>query len=130
MKRTSGHVVVLVTAPGVRVARALARGCVGERLAACAQLLCGLESHYWWKGRMERSREVLVLFKTRRSALPELERAILRQHPYETPQIVAVRLETGTPGYLDWLDACVPAPGKSRRRASRALPRPVGARPT
>ena len=62
-----------------------------------------MESHYWWRGKIETSSEVLILFKTAAGGLSKLEKLILANHPYETPEIVAIRLDKGTPGYLTWI---------------------------
>jgi periplasmic divalent cation tolerance protein len=61
-----------------------------------------VESHYHWKGRLERSREVLIIFKTHQRTLPELERVIVKLHPYDTPEIVAIEPGAATARYLEW----------------------------
>jgi len=94
---------VLVTAPDTKVARRLARAALKARLAACANLIPRVESHYWWRGKIEAGGEVLLLFKTRASRLRELERLILDLHPYDTPEFVALQLTAGTERYLAWL---------------------------
>jgi periplasmic divalent cation tolerance protein len=94
---------VLVTAPDLKTARRLAQAALRQRLAACANLIPGLESHYWWQGKIESSREVLLLFKTRASLLRKLEQLILAQHPYDTPEFVVLQLTAGTERYLAWL---------------------------
>ena len=104
MKVATAFRLALVTAPDLKTARHLARAAVFHRLAACANLIPGLESHYWWRGQMESSREVLLLFKTRASRLRKLEQLILAEHPYDTPEFVAVRLTAGTERYLAWLE--------------------------
>ena len=57
--------VVLVTAPDMDLARRLAKGALEAKLAACANIVPAVESHYWWKGKLESSDEVLLIFKTR-----------------------------------------------------------------
>ena len=103
MKATAQFRVVLVTAPDLKTARRLARAALRQRLAACANLIPGLESHYWWRGKIEASREVLLLFKTRAARLRELEGLILTEHPYDTPEFVVLQLTAGTERYLAWL---------------------------
>ncbi len=78
---------------------------VSKRLAACVQLLTGLESHYRWKGMKETSREVLLLIKTRASLYKKLEAAILKNHPYEVPEIVCLPITKGSRSYLDFIAA-------------------------
>jgi periplasmic divalent cation tolerance protein len=111
--------VVLVTAPNLKTARSLAQSAVRARLAACANLLPGLESHYWWQGRIEQSAEVLIIFKTSRLKLAALERHVLARHPYDTPEFVALPVAAGARRYLDWLTASVAGPPR-RSRAARA----------
>ena len=117
MRRAAGHAVVLVTAPSVRVGRMLAAAALEARVAACANLVPGLESHYRWKGKIECSREVLILFKTTRGRLAALERLILAKHPYDTPEFLAFVPSSGAGRYLDWLEESV---GQSMRRGITA----------
>lgn len=96
---------VFSTAPSAAVARKLADVVLKKRLAACAHLAPAGESRYWWKGKLERAREVAMVFKTTRKALPSLMRTLKQSHPYETPEILAVRVDDGHPAYLKWLSA-------------------------
>jgi periplasmic divalent cation tolerance protein len=99
---------VLVTAPNLSTARKLVRLALQARLVACGNLVPRLESHYWWQGKIEKSAEVLILFKTTAAALPRLEKLILDQHPYDTPEIITLPLTKGTARYLKWISASVP----------------------
>jgi len=107
MKAGRRFVLVLVTAPDLEAARTLARAALASRLAACVNLLPGIESHYWWEGKVESSSEVLLLLKTTRPKLLALKRLILARHPYDTPEFVALSLDTGSKRYLDWVAASV-----------------------
>ena len=108
-------VLILVTAPNRPTARKLARVALEARLAACANLVPGIESHYWWQGRLERTGEVLILFKTTRQNVPALEKVILTAHPYDTPEFVVLALSSGFKRYLAWIEASV-QPSQRRRR--------------
>jgi periplasmic divalent cation tolerance protein len=103
MRKSSQFSIVLVSAPGLRGARSLARAALEARLAACASLVSGLESHYWWRGKIERGREILVVFKTARRRLAGLEKLILEKHPYDTPEFLVLPVQAGAERYLDWL---------------------------
>jgi periplasmic divalent cation tolerance protein len=107
MKKASNYALVLVTAPSLKVARQLAAAALHERLVACANLMQGLESHYWWQGKLERSFETLILFKTTRRRLAALEKLILAKHPYDTPEFLVLQPTAGTERYLQWLGASV-----------------------
>ncbi len=101
------YAVVLVTAPNLKVARTLARATLKAQLAACVNLVPALESHYWWQGQLESSREILLLIKTTQALLPALERHILKLHPYDTPEFLALPIAQGNRRYLDWIDASI-----------------------
>lgn len=84
-------------------ARRVAETAVSEHLAACANLLPQIESIYRWKGKIERSDETLVFFKTTRERLAELEARIKSLHSYETPEFIALEIDSGSPAYLQWI---------------------------
>lgn len=84
-----------------RVARVL----VEERLVACANLLTGARSIYRWEGKVADEREVVVLLKTRKQDWTALLSRLHELHPYDTPELVAVRIAAGAPKYMAWLEA-------------------------
>lgn len=96
---------VFVTTPTVDVARDIAQAALRARLAACAQLIPGFESHYWWQGALESQKETLLVFKTVRSQLTPLRALVLERHPYDVPEFVATAIEEGSPAYLKWMDS-------------------------
>ena len=107
VKSAKSFAVILVTAPDLKVARRLVRGALREKLVACANLIPKIESHYWWQGRVESGAEVLILFKTARARLAALEKFILAEHPYDTPEFVVLPLTSGTRRYLNWISVSV-----------------------
>ncbi len=107
MKRAATFRLVLVTAPDLKTARALARAALTAKLVACANLVPKVESHYWWQGKLEASAEVLIVFKTTRARLAALEQLVVAQHPYDTPEFIALPLAEGNAKYLAWLAGSV-----------------------
>ena len=103
MTRTTKHALAIVTAPDLPTARKLTTAALRAKLVACANLIPKLESHYWWQGKLEKSSEVLILFKTASSHLAKLEQLILRQHPYDTPEFIVLPLTGGNERYLAWV---------------------------
>src|SRR5262245_4153799 len=97
--------IVLVTGPDIKTARELSRAALRSRLVACANLVPGVESHYWWRKKLESSREVLIVFKTTKPNLPALEKLVLTRHPYDTPEMIVLTLNSGTARYLNWITA-------------------------
>ncbi len=97
----------MVTAPNLKTARKLAKSALTAKLVACANLVSKIESHYWWNGAIEHGPEVLVLLKTRRSKLSALEKLIIEEHPYDTPEFVIIPITRGNKRYLDWISRSV-----------------------
>lgn len=95
--------IVFCTFPDVGKAREVATGIVSEGHAACVNILPGLESIYRWKGEIQNDSEVLTIFKVATEGFPNLERAILSQHPYETPEIVGITADRVEEKYLSWV---------------------------
>jgi periplasmic divalent cation tolerance protein len=100
--------VVFTTWPDVEKARIAARALVEEKLAACANLIPGVESIYRWQGAVETSAEVLMVLKTTIARYQALETRILDLHIYEVPEIVALRVSDGLPRYLRWVEGSWP----------------------
>lgn len=94
---------VLTNLPDADRARDLAARLVEARLAACVNILAPCRSVYRWDGRIEEAEEVPVLIKTTAERYAALEAAIRAHHPYELPEIVAVPIGRGLPGYLAWV---------------------------
>ena len=106
------HHIVFVTAPSIEVARELASGILENRLAACVNLVPGVESHYWWEGKLCREGEVLMVLKTTKARLAALEEFVLAEHPYDTPEFLVLKIESGSQKYLEWIGASVEGAGE------------------
>jgi periplasmic divalent cation tolerance protein len=102
MKKTKTHLVVLVTAPDQKTARQLSAALLEAKTVACVNLVPGLESHFWWQGKVQKAREVLLMCKTTAGKVAELEQLVLALHPYDLPEIIALPVSSGTAGFLDW----------------------------
>ncbi|MDG6901637.1 MAG: divalent-cation tolerance protein CutA [Nitrososphaerota archaeon] len=96
------YLLVIVTCPEVAAAR-IAEEVLKLKLAACVNILGGVRSRYRWRGKLESADENLLLIKTRSELFGRLERTIKRVHPYETPEILALKVERGSRRYLDWI---------------------------
>lgn len=97
--------VVLCTVARAEDADRIADQLVERRLAACVNVLPGVRSVYRWRGRVERDEEHLLVIKTTAHRFEALRDEIVRLHPYDVPEIVALTIEAGHRPYLDWLDA-------------------------
>jgi periplasmic divalent cation tolerance protein len=100
--------IVLVTCGSIVEARRIATAVVRKRLAACANIvLAPVQSIYRWKGKVQSSREVLMVIKTNTRRLEELEREVKRLHSYDVAEFVVVSIAAGSREYLAWLSESV-----------------------
>lgn len=95
--------VAFSTAPDAQTAKSIARHLVENRLAACCNIVPGIQSVYAWEGRICEDEEWLLIIKTHRRCLTRLIREIEKIHPYDVPELVALDIDSGSPNYLNWM---------------------------
>lgn len=115
-----GKLVVLVTCANASEAGRIAQTLVEERLAACVNVHAAALSIYRWQGKVERAREIPLTIKTSAGLFPRLERRIRELHSYDTPEIVALPVATGSRDYLLWIEASLAPARRARRKRPRA----------
>lgn len=98
------YALVMTTTDSPDEAESLARSLVDAGLAACVQL-APIVSHYVWEGRASRSEEMLLLIKTRADRVEGVSRFLEDHHSYDTPEVLALPVGSGSPAYLRWIDA-------------------------
>jgi periplasmic divalent cation tolerance protein len=96
-------VILLSTCPSAEVGSEIARKLVEARVAACVNIVPGVRSIYRWKGGICDDAEVLLIIKTAAARQSDALYALKAAHPYEVPEILAVRPEDGWPEYLKWV---------------------------
>src|SRR5260221_13192997 len=101
-------VVGLVTCSSRTEARKVARTILRKKLAACVNIVGGLESHYWWRGKLECAREQLLLIKTTRARSDGVMKAVKAAHSYEVPEVIFLPIVASERTYLKWLRSSVP----------------------
>lgn len=94
---------VLCTCPDQDSAQTIAEHLIDKGLAACVNILPGVMSIYSWQEKRESAQELLLVIKTTKKVYGALEKAITGLHPYELPEIIAVNIDNGNEGYLDWI---------------------------
>ena len=100
---TTEFIIVFVTAPDEAAAVKISEAIVGERLAACVNIIPSVRSIYRWQGRLEDEQEVLMIVKTKKSLFERLQGRVKELHSYTVPEIIGVPVTEGSKEYLDWL---------------------------
>ena len=103
MGSVTDKIVVLSTCATEADARRIAKHLVKRRLAACVNIMPGVTSVYRWQGAVESAGEWMLVIKSRRDLLPQIEQEFAKVHPYEVPELVALPIEDGGKAYLGWL---------------------------
>lgn len=98
------HIVVLVTVSSKKEAQKLASCLLQEKLAACVNVIDGVESHFRWQGKIDKARETLLMIKTKKPLFNKLQERVKSLHSYEVPEIIALPIIAGYKKYLDWID--------------------------
>ncbi|HVI78255.1 MAG TPA: divalent-cation tolerance protein CutA [Candidatus Acidoferrum sp.] len=93
----------LSTFPDQETARDISTELVTKKLAACANILPGVQSIYRWNEKIESGNETLVLFKLSDDRRPKFQETLRLLHPYEVPEIIFVPISSGLPEYLQWV---------------------------
>ncbi|MEA5578694.1 divalent-cation tolerance protein CutA [Anabaena sp. UHCC 0451] len=96
---------VYVTCKDRAEALKVGKAVVEARLAACANIIDGMDSIYWWKGELQVEKEAVLIMKSRSDLFAELKEKVKSVHSYEVPCIVALPIEQGNQDYLNWLMA-------------------------
>ncbi|MEU9190129.1 divalent-cation tolerance protein CutA [Streptomyces sp. NPDC048484] len=109
----SNIVIAQTTIDDEEQAKALARGAVENRLAACAHIDQPFTAVYWWDSAIQTAQEWRVSYKTTTERLPELESWVSKQHTYEVHEWITLPVTGGTEAYLAWV-------------AEESTPRPAG----
>lgn len=98
------YIVVFITASSKEEAEKIASGLLLEKLAACVNIIENVNSHFWWQGKIDKAREVLLVIKTRKTLFNKLMKKVQTLHSYEVPEIIALPVIAGSKKYLDWID--------------------------
>ena len=100
-------IIILVTAKGNAQAEKIARRLLESKLIACANILDGVRSLFWWGGKIDASKEVLLVLKTKKNLFKKIVTQVKSMHSYETPEIIALPIIDGSRDYLNWIESSV-----------------------
>ena len=101
------YIVVFVTCAKKEEARKIAKALLKSKLAACVNITGAVESFFWWKARIDRSSEYLLVAKSTRAKLKGIIKKVGSLHSYEVPEIIALPVCAGSKAYLDWIDESI-----------------------
>lgn len=97
-------VVVFITVPNITQAKKIIDLLLTKKLAACVNIVNKVESFFWWQGKIDKAKELLLIVKTDKKLINKLIKAVRSKHPYSVPEIIALPIIAGNKDYLNWID--------------------------
>ena len=98
------YVAIFITTGSPEEAHKIAEVLLKQRKAACANIVPGVSSLFWWQDKIESAEENLLIVKTKAPLLNEVVKLVKENHSYEIPQIIALPIVGGNQDYLAWID--------------------------
>jgi len=101
------NIVVFITTKNFDEAKMISQGLLTAKLIACANIVRGVESLFWWRGKIDQAKEVLLVLKTQKRLFPKIVRVVKSSHSYDCPEIIALPIVDGSRDYLKWINDSV-----------------------
>lgn len=98
------NIVVLVTAKDTLEAKKISDQLLDKKLIACANIVEGIESVFWWQGKIDQTKETLIILKSKQNLFKKIVKTVKAHHSYEVPEVIALPIIDGNPDYLKWID--------------------------
>jgi periplasmic divalent cation tolerance protein len=99
------NIVVLITTKNVSQAKKISHALIKEHLIACVNIVPGVQSLFWWQGKVDAAAETLMIVKTTKSCFKKIIKIVKKHHSYQTPEMIALPIIGGERAYLKWLEA-------------------------
>jgi len=104
----TSYIVILITTKDKKEANKIAQGLLQDKLIACANIIGGIQSLFWWQGKIDSSKEILLVLKSKKSLFKKIFAKVKSLHSYQNPEIIAMPIVDGSKEYLNWIDSsCV-----------------------
>lgn len=98
------YVMVMVTAKDADQAERIVQQLLKKKLIACANMIKGVQSVFWWDKKIDQCEEVIVVMKSRHSEFQKIVECVRAEHSYEVPEVIALPILDGNQAYLNWID--------------------------
>jgi periplasmic divalent cation tolerance protein len=101
------YIVIFITASSKKEGRRIARALLKNKLVACVNIVDKISSFFWWQGKIDTAKELLLIIKSKKSLLPKIIKLIKSKHSYDVPEIIVLPIIAGNSDYLRWIDDSV-----------------------
>lgn len=101
------YIVILITCAKKQEAIKIVKALLLKKLVACVNIVDKVESFFWWKGKIDRAQECLLIAKSTRAKLAKITKVVKSLHSYVVPEIISLPVDGGNKTYLNWIDDCI-----------------------
>jgi len=101
------YVVILITTKDVPEAKKIAQALLNKKVIACANIVKDIQSLFWWKGKVDKAKEVLMIIKSKKEHFQKIIKIVKSLHSYDVPEIIALPIVAGNKDYLKWIEEVV-----------------------
>lgn len=101
------YIVVFITTANKKESEKITEILLEKHIVACVNIIENIESHFWWEGKKEKSKEILLIAKTKKTLFKKLVTAVKSAHSYKVPEIIAIPVIAGYEPYLKWMEEIV-----------------------
>ena len=109
-KQKTDYCIAIITCPSKKEAVKVKGLLLHNHLVACVNIIKGVDSFFWWQGKIDSASEVMLLAKTTRANFKKIITCVTEVHPYDVPEIIAIPIIDGNKPYLDWIDDILKSP--------------------
>lgn len=102
----SDMILIYVVCEDSKEAKEIGKKLLKKRLAACANIIDGMESLYFWppdSDDIQEADETILLLKTTKDNFSEINDEIHKIHSYELPCIFSIKVDEVDSKYQKWL---------------------------
>lgn len=97
------NIVIFITAKNIKEAKKISAALVKEHAAACVNIVSGVQSFFWWQGKVDAACEALLIVKSQKSCFKKIVKIVKRVHSYQVPEIIALPIVDGEKEYMKWV---------------------------
>lgn len=98
------YLAIFITAADKKEATKIAKALLAKKLVACVNIVSGVESFFWWQGKIDQAQEYLLIAKSVKANLAKVCRLVKQLHSYAVPEIIGIPIVGGSKTYLDWIN--------------------------
>ena len=101
---TTNYILTLTSTDKKSISNKICKKLLEEKLCACINIIPNIKSHFYWGNEINRSNEILLIIKSKKSSYKKIEETIKKLHNYVLPEIISINIENGFKAYLKWIE--------------------------